>query len=180
MLDCVKICSDIEALGADKVCCTDVANIVFNTGFRKSCEENRCGNYGRNYTCPPYCGTAEELIGKVKSFSKAFVIVCTEKIDGYEDKKGIELADKRISEVTFLADDYAKENVYEYMMIGGSNCKRCTPCRAVAGEECPYPDKAFVSLSAFCVDIAKLTESCGIRMVWDGSEVSYYSMLLIK
>lgn len=175
-----KICKDIISLGADKVCCTDVSEIVFNRDFRKSCEENLCGNYGKNYTCPPYAGTAEELIAKVKGYSKAFVIVCTEKIKGYNDTAGIQLADKRIAEAAQLACEYAQNNNFDYMVISGSNCKKCTPCRAVTGQECPHPDKAFISLSAFCIDIAKLAENCGIKMVWDGSEVSYFAMLLIK
>lgn len=175
-----NICKDIIALGADKAVCIDVADIVFNADFRKSCEENRCGNFGRNYTCPPYAGTAQELIDKVKSYKKAVVMVCTEKISGYDDKAGVQRADSRIAQIASLADDYAAENGFEYMVIGGSNCKKCTPCKAVTGEKCPEPNKAFVSLSAFCIDVAKLSESCGIDMVWDGTEVSYYSILLLK
>lgn len=29
--------------------------------FRVYCEENLCGNYNANYSCPPDCGTVEEL-----------------------------------------------------------------------------------------------------------------------
>ena len=61
-MDINKICNDIIDLGADKAASIDVKDIVFNADFRKSCKENKCGNYGRNYTCPPYAGTAEELI----------------------------------------------------------------------------------------------------------------------
>lgn len=179
-MDINKICNDIIALGADKAVSIDVTDIVFNTDFRKSCKENKCGNYGRNYTCPPYAGTAEELIAKVKSYTKGIVIVCTEKISGYDDMYGLQLADKRIADTALLADEYAIKNGFDHLVIGGSNCKKCNPCRAVTGEKCPLPQKAFISLSAYCIDTAKLSESCGINMVWDGTEVSYFAMLLIK
>ncbi|MBR6518311.1 MAG: DUF2284 domain-containing protein [Oscillospiraceae bacterium] len=175
-----NICKDIIALGADKAVSVGVSEFVFNAEFRKSCEENRCGNYGRNYTCPHHAGTADYLINRVKEYNKAVVMVCTEKISGYDDKAGMQLADSRIAQIASLADDYATQNSFDYMIIGGSNCKKCTPCKAVTGEKCPDPNKAFVSLSAFCIDVAKLSESCGIDMVWDGTEVSYYSILLLK
>ena len=39
----------------------DVSQIVFDAGFRKYCEENLCGQYNVNYSCPPQCGTPEEM-----------------------------------------------------------------------------------------------------------------------
>ena len=179
-MDYKKICNDIINIGADKTCCIDVGEIVFNTDFRKSCEENRCGHYNKNYTCPPYAGTAESLIEKAKGYSKAVVVVCSEKIAGYEDKLGIKRAENRIADIALLADEYAKKADLDYMIIGGSSCKKCNPCGMATGKPCPLPEKAFISLSAFCVDISKISQSCGVDMVWDGSEVSYFAMMLIK
>ena len=34
----------------------DTADIVFDPSFRPYCEENLCGQYGANYSCPPDCG----------------------------------------------------------------------------------------------------------------------------
>ena len=31
----------------------DTAQICFDADFLKYCEENKCGNYGANYSCPP-------------------------------------------------------------------------------------------------------------------------------
>ena len=39
----------------------DTADIVFDPSFRPYCEENLCGQYGANYSCPPDCGTPEEM-----------------------------------------------------------------------------------------------------------------------
>ena len=52
-----------EGFGFDKVALIDTADIEFNEAFRKACEENRCGNYGACYSCPPDCGTFEDGSG---------------------------------------------------------------------------------------------------------------------
>lgn len=39
----------------------DTKDIVFDPSFRPYCEENLCGQYNANYSCPPTCGTPEEM-----------------------------------------------------------------------------------------------------------------------
>ena len=44
--------------------------IVFDAAFRHYCEENLCGQYGVNYSCPPDCGTPEQMKQKVLTHKK--------------------------------------------------------------------------------------------------------------
>ena len=52
-----------EIIGTDK--------IVFDAAFRPYCEENLCGQYGVNYSCPPDCGTPEQMKQKVLTHKKS-------------------------------------------------------------------------------------------------------------
>ena len=36
-------------------------DIPVDGSFRKFCEDNLCGKYNANYSCPPACGTVEEV-----------------------------------------------------------------------------------------------------------------------
>ena len=40
---------------------TDTKDIPFDPSFRPLCAENLCGKYGANYSCPPDCGTPDEM-----------------------------------------------------------------------------------------------------------------------
>ena len=57
----VKTC--IEA-GAYKAFVISTGKIPFDESFRSYCEANSCGNYGKNYACPPNVGDSKELIEK--------------------------------------------------------------------------------------------------------------------
>ena len=35
--------------------------LVFDPSFRPYCEENHCGQYGINFSCPPSCGSPEQM-----------------------------------------------------------------------------------------------------------------------
>ena len=52
----------------------DTADIVFNASFRPYCEENLCGQYGANYSCPPDCGAPEEMKERVQKYKHALVL----------------------------------------------------------------------------------------------------------
>ena len=36
--------------------------------IRAYCEENKCGSYGRNYTCPPHAGELDEIREKLRFY----------------------------------------------------------------------------------------------------------------
>ena len=63
-----------ETLGFDQAALVDTENIVFEPSFRRFCEANLCGKYGANYTCPPDCGSAEEMRSRIRAYRKALVL----------------------------------------------------------------------------------------------------------
>lgn len=52
-----------EGFAAAEIVDTD--QIIFDPSFRPYCEENLCGQYGANYSCPPSCGSPEAMKQKV-------------------------------------------------------------------------------------------------------------------
>ena len=66
----------------------DTADIVFDPSFRPYCEENLCGQYGANYSCPPDCGTPEEMKQKVLAHKKALVLQSIWQLESYRHQEG--------------------------------------------------------------------------------------------
>ena len=67
----------------------DTADIVFDPSFRPYCEENLCGQYGANHSCPPDCGTPEEMKQKVLAHKKALVLQSIWQLESYTDTPAI-------------------------------------------------------------------------------------------
>ena len=66
-----------------------VDQIVCDPGFRPYCEENLCGQYGANYSCPPDCCTPREMEDRLRRFKRALVFQTKWQIDDWHDKKAI-------------------------------------------------------------------------------------------
>ena len=62
-------------LGVYRAEVVKVEDISLDAAFRAMCESNACGNYGRNYTCPPDAGDIHDLMKEIKNYS--YALVCT-------------------------------------------------------------------------------------------------------
>lgn len=156
------------------------AFIPLRPEYRKSCEENRCGNYDANYSCPPACGTAEEMRQRLLGEEKALVLTTAWPIESYRDAEGIRAGTESHNRATLRLLTKLREAGYEGFAVGGSCCDLCRPCKRKSGEPCAHPELRFSCMSAYCVDVAKTAELCGLPFSWDEKMLHPYGMLLFR
>ncbi len=53
------------------------------------CESNVCGNYGRNYTCPPDAGDITELMKKIRTHNQALIYQTVGALEDSYDFEGM-------------------------------------------------------------------------------------------
>ena len=157
----------IISMGAEAgFTCTAVVTtdqIVFNPDFRICCEDNSCGKYGVNYTCPPDCGTADEMRKKVLAHKYAIVFQTMWEIPDTEDNAMIKKCKGKHNSMVrkFIAD---LDSTYSGgFMIAASGCSLCEECAIVRGEPCLFPDKAASCASAYCIYVEELAKQCGME-----------------
>lgn len=137
--------------------------IPFNPDFRICCEDNSCGKYGVNYTCPPVCGTTDEMRDKVLAHKYAIVFQTMWEIPDTEDAARVKKCKGKHNSMVrkFIADlDPAYGGGF---MIAASGCSLCEECAIVHGEPCLFPDKAASCASAYCIYVEELAGKCGME-----------------
>lgn len=145
--------------------------------FRAYCEENRCGRYGANYSCPPDCGTPEEMHRRILSEPWALVLASRWEIAGYEDHDGIQRAKEGHNTTARRLLKAMKHLGCTGFVAGCSGCQLCSPCKLVGGELCPFPDQRISCMSAYCVDVSTLSKTCGLEFDWTGRQLYLYGMI---
>lgn len=89
------------------------ADVPIDGKFRVFCEENLCGNYGANYSCPPDCGTVEQLREKLLAEEQVIVVQTIHDIDGYEDQPGMQRAKVRHNAMVLRLMEKIRREGYE-------------------------------------------------------------------
>ncbi len=121
----------------------DASKIIFDYSFRPYCEENLCGQYNNNYSCPPFCGTPEEMKQKIIKHKKALVLQMFWEFPDLLDEKPFKLSKKTQNEATLNVIKKLREDGHIGVMIGSSGCNLCEPCMAQKGLPCVHPEDKF-------------------------------------
>lgn len=152
------------------------ADIVFDPAFRPYCEENLCGKYGVNYSCPPACGTPEEMKQRILAHSKALVLMTMWEVKDYADTPALSKGkNSHNSASVALARKLRKEGC-PGLLVGSGGCGLCKPCALEAGKPCNFPEDAFSCMSAYCIFVKKLADSCGLEYDPGEGLVTFFGM----
>lgn len=146
--------------------------------YRQFCEENMCGNFGANYSCPPYCGTVDEMIQKAAPYQRVLVLQTVSRVNSALDpEEAVPLKQDHSGRSRMLYKEMKKRGVLpEGLMSLAGPCGLCKPCNMRIGKECPFPAERASCMSAFSLDVTKLAASAELPLSWDLDQVTYFSL----
>lgn len=148
------------------------AEVVFRPGFRRYCQDNVCGKYGKNPSCPPSCGEPEELRRALTAHGRVLTLQSRWDIRPPYPKE--ELARAKW-EHNHRALELAKV-LPGALYAGACECSLCPHCPAERGEPCRFPDRRYSCLSAYCVDVAALAVRCGMPYFLPEGGIALFSL----
>ncbi|MBQ1281325.1 MAG: DUF2284 domain-containing protein [Oscillospiraceae bacterium] len=152
------------------------AEIPFDFSFRKYCEENTCGEFGKNHGCPPTCGTPEELRDLILGKSHALVLQTVWDIADFSDTYALTEAKNAHSVRMLQLAAILERTAPQPILVGAGPCIVCPRCRALDGEPCCDMEHRMLSMSACCVHVKALAEKCGMPYEWKPGRIYYFGM----
>lgn len=170
---------DMLQLAADEGFCAaliPVTDIVFDSSFRKYCEDNLCGNYGANYSCPPDCGSCEEMKARICRYTRALVVQTKWDIPDYTDTAAIRRAKCAHNAAMMRMIDVFNAEGISGEMGGASPCKLCEVCAIRKGEPCRLPEKRFSCLSAYCINVKLMAGRCGMDYFCPDGKIAFFGV----
>lgn len=172
----VKIIECAKAVGFSDAAIVDTKNIVFDNAFRSYCAENICGQYAINYSCPPDCGTPEQMKARVLRHKKGLLLRTVWSIANFNDTATIKFAKQSHNTKTMRLIDFLMSEGCRGFMIGSSGCSLCSPCAISTGEPCKYPDKMYSCMSAYCIYVKDLAEKCSMDYDYKNGILALFGM----
>lgn len=138
------------------------SGIKYSPEFRRLCEQNKCGHYGKNWMCPPAVGPYEELKARASCCKEGLVFQTIHRLSHSRDRKGLREAFKAHDEalqriIAHLRDKY---RIKEMLPLGAGPCTYCERCASLDEEECRFPDHAVASLESHGIDVGALVKMC--------------------
>lgn len=167
------------SLGAFRASVIPVEDIETDASFRDLCAANVCGNYGRNWMCPPDAGDIHALMAALRTYSYALVYQTVSELEDSYDFEGMMDAgvahNRLMVELRRGIDTLALPRV---LHLGAGGCRMCEVCAKRTGEPCRHPDLAVASLETYGVNVSKLAPAAGMKYINGKDTVTYFGAVL--
>ena len=168
------------SLGAYKASVIPVSDVTTDVSFRELCRKNVCGNYGRNWMCPPDAGDIEDLIEKLRSYEYILVYQIVGKLEDSYDLEGMTAAAathrglmSAVRGALALRDDIPR-----LLHLGAGGCSVCEVCAKKTEEPCRHPEEAIASLETYGVNVSRLAAAAGMNYINGQNTVTYFGAVL--
>lgn len=168
-----------KEIGFSQVAPLDVKTIQLLPDVRKMCESNNCRMYGKNWSCPPACGTLEECGKRLVGYTRGILVQTIGELEDEFDGEGMMETEARHKEYFVKMHDVLKEEFPRLLSIGSGCCTRCKKC-SYPDTPCNFPDKQFSSMEAYGMLVTQICQDNHLSYYYGPGTIAYTSCFLIE
>jgi len=165
--------------GFDHVGDLDADTIQVRPEVREACAEDKCQSYGKNWICPPACGTLEECSERIHSYKKGLILQSTGELEDSFDFEGImELGERHAKAFDQFADEVRK--MYpKALVLGDGACRRCKTC-TYPDAPCRFPERQSSAMEAMGMLVSEVCQKNDIPYYYGPGTLTYVGCVLVE
>lgn len=163
-------------LGFDTVAAFDPGILEARTDVRDMCGANKCRIYGKNWGCPPYCGTVAECQEKLASFSRGILLQTLGHMQKAIDSKCYRETERRHLEQFYALAELVRAWYPDALCLGAGGCRVCKTC--AYPEPCRFPEKTISSMEGYGLFVTQVCRDCGVPYHYGDRTIAYTACVL--
>lgn len=170
-------CHRALKLGFSQAVSMDPKTLVAREDVRAMCAQDKCGAYGKNWTCPPHIGTIEECQQKLGKYTRGILVQTVGKLEKAVDTKGYRRAEERHLENFHCLARAMAVRFPEGLFLGAGGCRVCKQC--AYPEPCRHPESAVSSMEGYGLFVTQVCRDAGVDYYHGEKTVTYTACVLI-
>ena len=169
-------CQKAINLGFSKAVPVNVDTLQSRQDVRDMCTADKCGAYGKNWTCPPYCGTLAECSAEIHSYTRGILLQTVGTTEKIIDTKAYRRTEgKHLAQFHALSEQI--RNIYPHALcLGSGGCRICPKC--AFPEKCRFPEKACSSMEGYGLFVTQVCKDNGLAYHYGERTVTYTACIL--
>jgi predicted metal-binding protein len=153
---------------------------------RDACAADKCNSYGKNWSCPPACGSLEACEQRIRRYDGGFILQTSGIL---EDSLDYEMMTRIATEHRkhLRAFQEALRAMYSapetgappvYLILGNGACKNCERC-AYPDSPCRFPDTMFTSMEAMGMVVSDVCKANNLPYYYGPNTLTYVGCVLV-
>lgn len=163
-------------LGFSHAAALDTATLTPRRDVRDMCAADQCGAYGKNWTCPPHCGTLEECAEKIQNYHRGILLQTVGTMEKTIDTKAYRRTEQRHMELFYRFAEELRAVYPEALCLGAGGCRICKTC--AYPQACRFPDKACASMEGYGLFVTQICRDNGLAYHYGERTVTYTACVL--
>lgn len=173
-----KILRLAEEAGFSHVGELNVSSMRFLPEVRGMCAADRCRNYGKCWTCPPHCGTLDEISARAAQYHRGILVQSTGEMEDDFDVECMMDTERLQKERFARLAEQVREMYPNCLPMASGACTVCGVC-ACPDEPCRFPERAIPSMEAYGLVVSEVCERSGLPYYYGPQTITYTSCILI-
>ncbi|MCI8538283.1 MAG: DUF2284 domain-containing protein [Oscillospiraceae bacterium] len=155
----------------------NLSSLHFREDVREMCASDLCHSYGRNWMCPPGCGTLEEAARRAAVFHRGILVQTTGALEDDFDMDSIKKTEERHKAYFFTLVDLVRAEAPVCLPLAAGACTICETC--AYPEPCRFPERAIPSMEAYGLYVSQVCEASGLGYYYGPKTITFTSCCLI-
>ncbi len=155
------------------------STIEMHKEVRDSCAENKCRAYGKNWNCPPGCGTLEECEARVRAFNWGVIVQTTAELEDTMDFEGMMELGKNHKEHFDKFAEQVRKIYPKSLILGDGACSRCKEC-TYPDAPCRFPELQSSNMEAFGMIVSEVCKRNDIPYYYGPGTLTYVGCVLVE
>ncbi len=157
----------------------NIEALVFMPEVRQMCSADKCHAYGKNWRCPPACGSLEESAALAAQYSFGMIVQTVGNMEDEYDYETIQRAGEEHASSFIAMMRKIKAKYPDALGMGAGTCRRCKAC-TYPDAPCRFPEDSYSSMEAYGLWVSKVCELSGIPYNYGKNTIAYTSCFLLK
>lgn len=165
-----------KELGFDEACPLDPKTLTAREDVRSMCAADKCGAYGKNWTCPPACGSLAECQAKMRSYDRGILVQTVGRMTKAIDSRCYRETERRhLAAFQALSRELRKIHP-EALCLGAGGCRVCRQC--AYPEPCRFPEQALSSMEGYGLFVTQVCRDAGLPYHHGEKTITYTACIL--
>lgn len=169
-------CQKAVFLGFSKAIPLNMDTLQPRQDVRDMCAADKCGAYGKNWTCPPYCGTLAECSAKIQRYAHGILLQTVGITEKTIDTKAYRRTEEKHLEQFHTLCEQIRKIYPDALCLGSGGCRICSKC--AFPESCRFPEKACSSMEGYGLFVTQVCRDNGLSYHYGERTVTYTACTL--
>ena len=179
MIDIRTLIKEAKDFGFSQAGGLKIEALEFMPEVRDMCAADLCRSYGKNWTCPPACGTLEEISKEASKYSTGILVQTIGELEDDFDWECMEQTSKKHKENFDKFTEVLRKKYPDLLAMGAGSCGICEEC-TYPDEPCLFPERANPSMEAYGLFVSKVCTLSNMLYNNGPRTITYTSCYLIE